>query len=374
MRPAQERLAIKLRLEQRLTDVLARFFRDYIRAWAEARSKGLTLPRTPWQTRLGHVLTRHYADVIVGMDGAGDPTLPLHMLREYATAQRLVDQAIDQARRIIDRLDRDLNVAERAARMVKSAEAKYVTKEATGKTKFSVQMLSTMRQVWAKLKRSLGTIANVNTQDIAEEAAQAPLVEIVPNEAGAEIWYKQWVSMEDERVRPTHQAAHGQIKRVEEPFQVGGALMRHPGDMRLGAGLKEVVNCRCVASYGVMRDGKFMQVGGLQTVQDEARPVRKPGSRPGSAAPRVPTRAFTWASDNTRRRIILSTGEDANVTVARGAITVRVASRVVASAPLKRDQFAKYTLGPVTVAPDRNALEFIRLLNASTEATNGLKR
>lgn len=368
----RDRLNSKLRLEQRLTNELGRFIRAYLNAWGEARDAGTMLPRTGWQNRLASLFAEHYARVIVAMDGAGDASLPLHMLRDGDVAQRFLTKAHEQAIRLMDRLERDLAAAETLARTQKTAAIDLILK-ASQRPKFSVVVMSTMRRVWDGLKRSLGGIANINTQDVAEEAAQVP-VDIVPNEAGAETWYKQWVSMEDHKVRPTHVAAHGQLAKIEDTFTVGGFQMRFPGDSSLGAPLKELVNCRCAARYGVMRDGEFVPVGGLETVRGVARPVRRPGDKPGSAAPRVPTRAFTFATGNSRRRIILSTGEDANVTVRNGAITIRVDGAPVASAPLNRGPLGKFTLGPVTVSPSHRGVDFQRLLSASVEATNGLRQ
>lgn len=55
---------------------------------------------------------------------------------------------------------------------------------------------------------------------------------------------KVWLSMEDDRVRPTHRAAHGQTVPVDESFSVGGHDMRFPHD--LTAPIGEWINCRCV--------------------------------------------------------------------------------------------------------------------------------
>lgn len=48
--------------------------------------------------------------------------------------------------------------------------------------------------------------------------------------------------------RPTHAAASGQVRELSEPFQVGGALLDHPGASGPAA---ETVNCRCSLSYEV---------------------------------------------------------------------------------------------------------------------------
>src|SRR3954447_22814401 len=54
-----------------------------------------------------------------------------------------------------------------------------------------------------------------------------------------------WVSAGDARVRPDHAAAHGQRRRPNEPFSVGGYSMMRPG---VGPA-SQVVSCRCVVRY-----------------------------------------------------------------------------------------------------------------------------
>lgn len=56
-------------------------------------------------------------------------------------------------------------------------------------------------------------------------------------------WHKKWWSSQDERVRATHRAAHGQIVPPGGLFIVGGATLRYPGDPTGPA--REVINCRC---------------------------------------------------------------------------------------------------------------------------------
>lgn len=56
-------------------------------------------------------------------------------------------------------------------------------------------------------------------------------------------WYKRWWSSQDDRVRATHRAAHGQVAPPGGRFTVGGASLRYPGDP-LGPP-QETINCRC---------------------------------------------------------------------------------------------------------------------------------
>jgi len=55
---------------------------------------------------------------------------------------------------------------------------------------------------------------------------------------------KMWVSALDERTRPTHADANGQVKPISEPFVVGKALLQFPADPSCPYP-EEVVNCRC---------------------------------------------------------------------------------------------------------------------------------
>jgi hypothetical protein len=55
--------------------------------------------------------------------------------------------------------------------------------------------------------------------------------------------FKQWVSTDDKRTRPTHVDADKQRTLLREPFRVGGAALLFPGDPQGPA--QEVINCRC---------------------------------------------------------------------------------------------------------------------------------
>lgn len=55
---------------------------------------------------------------------------------------------------------------------------------------------------------------------------------------------KRWVTRHDSKVRETHAAADRQVKRLEEPFVVGGELLMYPADTAGSPAL--TLNCRCV--------------------------------------------------------------------------------------------------------------------------------
>lgn len=65
---------------------------------------------------------------------------------------------------------------------------------------------------------------------------------------------KEWASLRDARVRPTHREADGQRVALDEPFEVGDALLMYPLDP-LGPP-EEVIECRCGVMYHVVDEEK----------------------------------------------------------------------------------------------------------------------
>ena len=58
---------------------------------------------------------------------------------------------------------------------------------------------------------------------------------------------RQWISRTDGKTRPSHVAANGQVQSAGVPFEVGGSLLRYPGDP--AGPLRETAGCRCRVRY-----------------------------------------------------------------------------------------------------------------------------
>lgn len=69
----------------------------------------------------------------------------------------------------------------------------------------------------------------------------------------AGIQYKEWLTAHDDRVRDAHMEADGQIVGIDEPFNVGGEELAHPGDP--DGSPENVINCRCVQIASTAKSG-----------------------------------------------------------------------------------------------------------------------
>ena len=52
---------------------------------------------------------------------------------------------------------------------------------------------------------------------------------------------RQWFAFLDGSTRDEHAEAHGQVRAIDEPFDVGGESLMHPGD----GSAENAINCRC---------------------------------------------------------------------------------------------------------------------------------
>lgn len=94
----------------------------------------------------------------------------------------------------------------------------------------------------AKLFRRLESIARTEIGRIAQTSNYLNLRELSTLDSR---WQKEWSAVHDGRTRMSHLLADGQRRKVDEPFDVGGAKLAYPGDPRGPA--DEVINCRCVS-------------------------------------------------------------------------------------------------------------------------------
>ena len=97
------------------------------------------------------------------------------------------------------------------------------------------------RQIPAISRFRAATIARTETHTAANIGAQAAA------EATGLNLNKEWLAAEDDRTRPDHAEADGQIVGLNETFTVGGIEMKEPGDP--SAPPEQTINCRCGIAF-----------------------------------------------------------------------------------------------------------------------------
>lgn len=149
---------------------------------------------------------------------------------------------------------RNLYTGSEVGKRVTSVTKTIKSKIRESLTESSQQFVSISKTI-TKLKRDVGGIFarqraeliartevtfvnNLAAEQSAKETAQSVGIDLV----------KIWIFTHDDRVRDAHRAV-GSRKPIKEneKFNVGGKLMKYPGDP--AGGLSNVCNCRCVVSY-----------------------------------------------------------------------------------------------------------------------------
>ena len=85
------------------------------------------------------------------------------------------------------------------------------------------------------------TIARTETHTAANFGSQAAA------EATGLVLMKEWAAAEDDRTRPDHSDADGQVVPMDGSFTVGGVQLQFPGDP--SGPPEQIINCRCVQLF-----------------------------------------------------------------------------------------------------------------------------
>lgn len=190
----------------------------------------------------------------------GDPGEPGD-LSAYDSEE--IEAAVDNAIRII------LGIADRHVRELRKAVLDADT-NATSLTNLLDRIEAAHRKGGAWVLMSGRTLANA----LANEASYQQALRLGCTHA-------QWISKRDERVRPTHVRADGQVRRMGKRFKVGKFELQHPCDPReLPASWPEVAGCRCRLTFRRPNDN----AQALFEVIDRA---LRDGSAPGRSAAAV---------------------------------------------------------------------------------------
>lgn len=102
------------------------------------------------------------------------------------------------------------------------------------------------------LRMRADMIARTEMLKIIEEARETALKHSLKRAKISEkLVVKEWISLQDEKVRETHMHLDGQKQPLAKPFRsISGAKLMRPGDRSAPA--SEVINCRCSMLYHIM--------------------------------------------------------------------------------------------------------------------------
>ncbi len=105
------------------------------------------------------------------------------------------------------------------------------------------RLAAAVRAVFATSQSRAERIARTETIGALNQAANAQAEWLGSDHVAR----KQWAAHHDERTRPTHRMADGQVVPLGSKFLVGQSLMECPGDPTAPA--SETCNCRCVLLF-----------------------------------------------------------------------------------------------------------------------------
>lgn len=88
------------------------------------------------------------------------------------------------------------------------------------------------------------------------------------------VTHAQWLSRRDERVRPTHVRADGQVRQLGETFRVGVHELEYPGDPSgLPGTASEVMGCRCSLVWADVEDEFFAALADIHDAAQDDDPA-----------------------------------------------------------------------------------------------------
>lgn len=140
--------------------------------------------------------------------------------------------------------ERGRRIAQGVETAVEEVEGYIASEESAGTPMDGIvagvrELYERRKPVWAARIATLSAVGSVN---------HAGLLAAMDRGSSA----KQWLSSRDDKVRPTHEKADGQVRLLDERFRLGGipehpgrSLLMLPGDPGPTVPIEEVINCRC---------------------------------------------------------------------------------------------------------------------------------
>ena len=188
-------------------------------------------------TSVSDYLEKSYVNGYVGMYydlhiSSGIP-LVIPINQDQVVKALKTDSKLSQG--LYERLGEDVNYLKRSIR----AELSRGISNGSTWNEMAAHIAKGMNSPFRKAYNNAIRIARTEGHRIQNEAALDG--QRGAKSKGADI-VKQWDSTLDSRTRPEHREVDGQIREIDEPFDVGGEKMQAPG---VGGSARNVCNCRC---------------------------------------------------------------------------------------------------------------------------------
>lgn len=188
-------------------------------------------------TSVSDYLEKSYVNGYVGMYydlhiSSGIP-LVIPINQQQVVKALKTDSKLSQG--LYERLGEDVNYLKRSIR----AELSRGISNGSTWNEMAAHIAKGMNSPFRKAYNNAIRIARTEGHRIQNEAALDGQRGV--KSKGADI-VKQWDSTLDSRTRPEHREVDGQIREIDEPFDVGGEKMQAPG---VGGSARNVCNCRC---------------------------------------------------------------------------------------------------------------------------------
>jgi hypothetical protein len=242
----RKQLRIRNNLEKtffkRLTSLFGRFVNTRAYLYREFGEYELGIATRDLQAELYPVMQSHYRRIFRTIYDENNKANTLDELKEDALVfGRNVDlePIIEEYFRT-----RELVLANISSNISKRVEKIIIDGRSEGLTLTEIAR-NIEKKVRPITRARAATIARTETHNAAG-FAHHKYYKQVATEYGSKM-LKRWGATNDGRTRSAHTIANGQIREMDEDFEVGGLPMAHTGDPKGGA--RNNINCRCVIIY-----------------------------------------------------------------------------------------------------------------------------
>lgn len=262
-------LATKLRLEAVLRPKVKRLFQKMVNAHGRSvATTGLPLNAQAFKQQWQALLFEHYERAQEAFKGSIEAFQAkavtdwyLKQLIEIVpTSEELLGgallawnerQAPRQAQFITDTTSKNIAEAMQQAREALLADDEPLDDRTMSRTSSAI-----LKRKFESRDDSIVMTETQSSSEAAKEMEAYSLSDLDPKDAlfgtaPVATTTKVWRNVGDNKVRGLHIIANGQIKKLGAPYEVGGELLRFPGDSSLGATPKNTANCRCSSIYRV---------------------------------------------------------------------------------------------------------------------------